>query len=134
MKKKLSEEISKYFINKDEVVAVYIFGSYAKGLERSFSDLDIGILFNENERDIINKINLYMIELSRITRKDIHPVILNSTSEELMRQIFSKGKCILVNDSKKLSIFKTTMYSRISDFAYYRNIMKTGFVRKVMEG
>jgi len=34
-----------------------------------------------------------MVELSRILRKDIHPVILNSAGEELLRQIFLKGKC-----------------------------------------
>ena len=135
MDKKLSDTISSYFANKDEVIAVYLFGSYAKGTKSHLSDIDIGILFDKRDLDFINsKRNDYIVELSRLLRKDIHPVILNSAGEELMKQIFSKGQCILINDSKKLSRFKMIMYSKISDFAYYRNQMKNGFIRKVMEG
>ena len=46
MNKKLSKIISDYFKNKDEVIAVYLFGSYAYGKNQPFSDIDIGILLN----------------------------------------------------------------------------------------
>ena len=75
-----------------------------------------------------------MVELANILRKEIHPVILNSAGEELMRQIFAKGKCILVKDQKKLSLFKMTMFARIADFGYYRNQMQSGLIRGIMEG
>ena len=102
-----SKKIAAYFANKDEVIAVYLFGSYAKGTESHLSDIDIGILFDKRDLDFINsKRNDYIVELARLVRKDIHPVILNSASEEHMKQIFSKGQCILINDSKKLSRFK----------------------------
>jgi hypothetical protein len=48
----------------------------------------------------------YIVELGRVMRKDIDPVILNSASEEVLRQIFLKGNCILVNDSKKLARYR----------------------------
>lgn len=73
-----------------------------------------------------------MLDLSRILRKDIHPVILNLAGEELLRQVFLKGKCILVKDSKKLAHYKMTAFSRIVDFAYYKNQMQTGLVRNIM--
>ena len=47
-----------------------------------------------------------MSELENILRKEIHLVILNSAGEELTRQIFNYGKCILVKDQKKLSLLK----------------------------
>jgi hypothetical protein len=75
-----------------------------------------------------------MVELGRLMRKDIDPVILNSASQELLRQIFSKGKCILVNDSKELARYKMVMFARIAEFAYYRNQMQLGLIRKIMEG
>lgn len=135
MNDEIEHKTSEYFYNKEEVIAVYIFGSYARKKERPFSDLDIGILIDDRyKKSAIDQRNTYMVELARILKKDIHPVILNSAGEELMKQIFSKGKCILVNDSRKLSRFKTAMYSRIADFAYYRNQMKEGFLRKVKEG
>jgi uncharacterized protein len=130
---KLSKIISDYFSNKDEVVAVYLFGSYASGKNRTFSDIDIGILLNRADPESVNQQKMgYLTELSRIIRKDVHPVILNFASEVLMKQIFSKGRCILINDSKKLAKYKMTMYAKIADYAYYLNKMQKGFIRRTM--
>jgi len=132
---KLEEKIKSYFKNKKEVIAVYLFGSYAVGKEQTFSDVDLGILFDEMDKDLSFKRRTdYLIELGRLLRKDIHPVILNSASEELLRQIFSKGKCILVNDVKKLAVHKMVMLVKIAEFAYYRSQIQSGLIKKVMEG
>ncbi len=111
-----------------------MFGSHAIGNNKPFSDIDIGILLNRMDQEFANQIKMrYLTELSRIIRKDVHPVILNYASEVLMKQIFSKGRCILINDSKKLAKYKMTMYARIADFAYYLNKMQKGFIRRTME-
>jgi predicted nucleotidyltransferase len=134
MNKKLSKILSDYFKNKDEVVAVYLFGSHAIGKNKPFSDVDIGIFLGRTDQEFANQIKMrYITELSRIIRKDVHPVILNFASEVLMKQIYSKGKCILIKDSKKLAKYKMTMYARIADFAYYLNKMQNGFIRRTME-
>ncbi|MGA1863794.1 MAG: type VII toxin-antitoxin system MntA family adenylyltransferase antitoxin [bacterium] len=134
----LKEKIIKYFKNKKGIIAVYLFGSYAKGKECHSSDIDIGILldrnhleYQEHKKTIIKK---SIMELGRILRNDIHPVILNSAGEELLRQIFSNGKCLLINDPEELSRFKMVMFSRITDFAYYRDKMQSGLIKKVTKG
>ncbi len=43
-KHQLIERIKSYFEDRPEVVAVYLFGSYAQGYEKSFSDIDLEIL------------------------------------------------------------------------------------------
>jgi predicted nucleotidyltransferase len=135
MKKNLTIWLKTFFKDKPEVVAVYIYGSQATDKTGDSSDVDIGILLDTSERAAqIEKRNQYMVELANILRKEIHPVILNSAGEELMRQIFAKGKCILVKDQKKLSLFKMTMFARIADFGYYRNQMQSGLIRGIMEG
>jgi len=129
------KKIENFFQDKPEVVAVYLFGSYAEKRERGFSDVDIGILINgTNEEFLIEKRNVYMTKLGRILKKDIHPVILNLAGEELLRQIFLKGKCVLVNDAAKLARFKMVAYVKIAEFIHYRNQMQRGFIKKVMEG
>ena len=131
----LIEKISRYFKDKEEVIAVYLFGSYADGKERPFSDIDIGILLDRSDRFFVKKKrNDYLKELSRILRKDIHLVVLNSASEELMRQIFLKGRCVLINNSERLSRYRMVMLSKIADFAYYRDQMQSGLIRKIMKG
>ena len=131
----IEDKIRDYFQNKREVIAVYLFGSYAAGKEQHFSDIDIGILLHRHQinrgKEIITKC---IVELSRILRKDIHPVVLNIASEELLKQIFLKGKCILAKDSKKLARFRMTKFVEIADFAYYRGQLQSGLIRKVMEG
>ena len=133
MKNNLIEKLTAYFNTKFEIIAVYLFGSYAKGKEHHSSDIDIGLLFDTRDPLLLKKkVDTVMLDLSRILRKDIHPVILNLAGEELLRQVFLKGKCILVRDSKKLAHYKMTAFSRIADFAYYKNQMQTGLVRNIM--
>ena len=121
-------------MDQPEVIAVYLYGSHAVGKEGHASDVDIGVLIDWSERKIEKqKRTRYMVDLATLLRKEIHLVILNSAGEELMRQIFLKGKCILVKDPKKLSLFKMTMFSMIADFSYYRDKMQSGLIRNIME-
>jgi len=134
MKDKLIYKLKAYFGDRSEVVAVYLFGSQATNKTVRSSDVDIGILLDKYDRAIeTEKRNQYLVELTNILRKEVHPVILNSAGEELMRQIFLKGKCILVRNPEKLSLFKMTMYARIADFGYYRDQLQSGLIRNIME-
>ena len=134
MKDKLINRLKAYFKDKSEIVAVYLFGSQATNKTGPSSDVDIGILLDTYDHNTeTEKKNQYLVELANILRKEVHPVILNSAGEELMRQIFLKGKCILVRNPEKLSLFKMTMYARIADFSYYRDQMQSGLIRNIME-
>lgn len=129
------KKIINYFENKEGVIAVYLFGSYANGNARPCSDLDLAILFGSRDRAIINRrLEQYLIDLSRILRKDVHLTAMNFATEELLKQIYKKGNCLVVNDSKKLAYFTMIAYSKIVNFHYYRDQFQAGIVRKVMEG
>jgi predicted nucleotidyltransferase len=134
MEHELIEKLIAYFKMKPNLIAVYLFGSYAKGKEHHSSDIDIGLLFDTRNPVLLNtEVDTVMLDLSRILRKDIHPVILNLAGEELLRQVFLKGKCIFVRDSKKLAHYKMIAFSRIVDFAYYKNQMQIGLIRNIMK-
>jgi predicted nucleotidyltransferase len=135
MKNKLTEKLTAYFKTNSEIIAVYLFGSYAKGKEHRSSDIDIGILFDTIDPvSIKTKTDMVMLDLSRILRKDIHPVILNLAGEELLRQVFLKGECILVKSPKKLARYKMIAFSRIADFEHYKKQMQSGLIRNIMGG
>ena len=135
MENALIEKIQSYFSAKNEVVAVYLFGSFAQGKARRTSDVDIGILLNSNDPDLfkMNQIR-YLKELGRLLRKDIHPVILNTAGEMLMHQIFTKGKCIVDNEHRKHAEFRMVMFSRIAAFSDYKKQMQAGFIKNIIEG
>jgi predicted nucleotidyltransferase len=134
MQDKLINKLNVYSEDKSEVIAVYLFGSQAKNRADRASDVDIGILLDTNDRAAeTEKRNQYLVDPADMLKKEIHPVILNFAGEELMRQIFLKGKCILVRAPEKLSLFKMTMYARIADFGYYRGQMQAGLIRNIMD-
>jgi len=128
----VKREIADYFTNKAEVAAVYLFGSQARRRAVPYSDVDIAILIH---RESIESAHLkrieYLTELGKLLKKDIHAVIMNTAGEELLRQIFSTGICILVNDQKILSRFKTTAFVRIAAFSIYQKQIHKGFIRSL---
>jgi len=86
MYRNIQEQVKAYFENRKEVIAVYLFGSYSEGKERPLSDVDIGVLLDDEYRPCFSDLQvLYMVELARLLRKDIHPVLLNSASEALLK-------------------------------------------------
>ena len=132
MESKLIEKISLYFIDRSEVIAAYIFGSYAKGRQQMESDIDLGILIDQDNISHQNELKRqYIIDLSRILRKDLHLVIMNSAGEDILAQIFKYGQCILNQNPDLLAHFKMITYVMIADFAYYKNLMKKGFTRRL---
>jgi len=97
-------QIKSFFENEKDIVAVYLFGSYASGKVRSRSDIDLAILFDSRSRAAINRrLDKYLIDLPRILRKDTHLTAMDFASEGLLKQIFKNGKCIIVNDTKKIN-------------------------------
>jgi len=131
----IENQIKNYFEHEKDMVAVYLFGSYATGKMRSCSDIDLAILFDSRIRAAINRrLDKYLIDLSRIIRKDTHLIAMDFASEALLKQIFKKGKCIIVNDKKIMAYFKMIAYSKIAGFYYHRREMQSGLIRKVMEG
>lgn len=130
---RLVEKIERYFGTRSEVVAVYLFGSRALDGGRHGSDVDLGIVLDGDRLEqAAALVDECIVALGRLLRRDIHPVILNFASEELLRQIFQKGRCVVVNDAEKLSRFRTLMYSRIADFGQYRHQAQQGLIRRVL--
>ncbi|UCF93426.1 MAG: nucleotidyltransferase domain-containing protein [Desulfobacterales bacterium] len=131
----IEEKITAYFRNQKEVVSVYLYGSYASGQNRAFSDIDLGVLFAGGDKDTIDaRLSQYLGDLTEVLRKDIHLTCMNYASEGLLKQIFKKGRCILVADQKRLTYFKMVAFSRIADFGFYLKQMQAGLICRVKEG
>jgi hypothetical protein len=96
------------------------------------SDIDLAILIDQYNISHQNQlIRQYTIELSRILRRDLHLVIMSSAGEDILAQIYKYDQCILNQNPPFLAYFKMTAFAMIAGFAYYKNIMKQGFTRKL---
>jgi predicted nucleotidyltransferase len=132
----ISKHITEYFKDNADVVAVYLYGSYAVGKHTSTSDIDLGIALDPEKIELdqlIAKRDRFLLDLSRILRKEIHLVILNIAGESLLSQVFKKGNCVFVGNKNKLTLIKSKMLLQIVDFNYYKNIMQSGFIKNVFE-
>jgi uncharacterized protein len=131
----MENKIKDYFSHRNNIAAVYLFGSHVAGKERPGSDVDIAVLFqNRDPEPMIDSIDTYMVDLSRLLKKDIHPVVLNHAGETLLLQILNKGKCIVINDQRKLALFKVEAFAKIFDFTYYYRLMQSGLIKSIMQG
>jgi predicted nucleotidyltransferase len=130
----LKEKIRSYFSNREEVVAIYLYGSHASAKERFFSDVDVGIVLQHKFlKQAFELQSRYMADLGRQLRKDVHPVVLNNAGELLLKQVFQKGVCICINDPEQLKYFKMNRYAMIADFGYYLSMAQDGFRKAVQK-
>ena len=132
-KRSIADPIASYFKVRPEVVAVYLFGSYAPGREKPFSDIDLGVLLDHKSLPKKNDLEtIYTVELGRQLRKDFHIIFMNAAGEILLSQIFKRGKCIFQRNPRLLSRFKTASYSRIADFGFHRKSMERAFISRIL--
>ena len=83
----IQENITTFFEYEKDIVAVYLFGSYADGRERASSDVDLAIFFDNRDREIVNQmLDKYLVALSRNLRKDAHLTAMDFAGEELLKQ------------------------------------------------
>ena len=81
--------------HNENILGVYLFGSYAKGKQKETSDIDLCIFTKEG-------IELHDIEvLGREEGFDIH--LFDKLPELLKFKIFKEGKSILINNKLELS-------------------------------
>ena len=131
----LHNQIKEYFKDHPEVVAVYLFGSFAKRREKIDSDIDLGIVLKHTSISNENELHrIYLVGLTRQLRMDIHLVFMNNAGEGILLQIFKYGKCIVNNSPEELITFKMIRYSMIAEFSYPKNIMEKGFLKNIFEG
>ncbi|MEW6456672.1 MAG: nucleotidyltransferase domain-containing protein [Acidobacteriota bacterium] len=84
-----------------KIIAVYLFGSSTHGIKHRESDLDIGILFennrlSENKLEIYNK--LYSIFSDIFPAKEIDIVFLNDAPLSLQFDAIRNGKILYERD------------------------------------
>lgn len=121
----LKQKIVEYCRAKPEIMACYLFGSFATGANRPGSDLDLAFLLASEIaaaqygtfRDSV------IVDLGRLTRLVIHPIIMNSAGEQLLGQIFRKGICVYQGNEGQLSDFRRRKLPLIAEFAYYSDMM-----------
>jgi len=98
------KRIIDYFKDRDEISALYIFGSAANGKEIAESDVDIAVLINDHKKgrrtyDSLRK--TYYAASPKLSIRPVDIVIMNTAPPFLKHRIIKTGK-VLFDRNKRL--------------------------------
>ena len=118
---KLEERIKEILTGHEEIIVAYIYGSTAKGTERTGSDLDIGLLL----KDDFKSNSLYTariageIEEGCRLQREVDVRMLNDKPLTFLHQVLKYGTVVFTRDEGKRVEFETGVYDRYLDYKPY---------------
>ncbi|RLE12476.1 nucleotidyltransferase domain-containing protein [Candidatus Aerophobetes bacterium] len=118
------EKLRDFFQKRKEVILVYIFGSQAKGIASSLSDVDIAVYLDEKlTRHQRFDLRLFLINrvCSLLGFKKIDLVILNDAPLILQYSILKDGVILYSRDEPKRINIEVKIMSKYFDQKYYQD-------------
>jgi predicted nucleotidyltransferase len=95
------DKVRSYFLNQNNIAAVYIFGSAAKARSHSTSDLDVAVMFVTYRADKEGFIFLnYLAEMEGLIARKIDLVCFNTADSLLKHQIMKYGQILIDKNPK----------------------------------
>jgi predicted nucleotidyltransferase len=123
------ERIIRYFRSRDEVSALYMFGSLSKERATAESDIDIAVLVSElktKRRDFAQIKEEYYRASPRFSLRPVDIVILNTAPPFLKHQILRTGKTLFDRNRKFRAQFTAKATMEYLDFKPLQDIMLKG--------
>lgn len=126
--------LAEYFSEKPEIVTAYIFGSYAEGVSRPDSDVDLAVLLERVPRDTLKYRLDMMDETKRIVRMNTEIIIINEAPRLLQFQVIQKGKVIFEKNPDRRALFEMNVASRYYDYKRYFDYHTRQLTERIKEG
>lgn len=103
------------------VVAIYVFGSGARGTVHAESDIDIAVILKKESARAIARVESY-----RDTYFDVH--VFSKLPLLIQFRVFKEGKALFIADRKTVHKTQVQIFKRYLDFApfiqrYYRRVI-----------
>jgi predicted nucleotidyltransferase len=125
-----------------EVVAVYLFGSAARGTRGKRSDVDIAVLTvarGASTRRSRSLVKYVQAACDALGTDNVDVVLLHRAPIALRHEVFREGKPLLVRDPEALARFRlessreyldTIPLRRMFEEAFFRRVRRNGFARQ----
>ena len=122
-----------------EIVAFYLFGSYATDRQTPMSDVDLAVLLDKSVRreQYLNERLELMGKLSEILgNAAFELVVLNEVPAALAYRVIQDGELLFIRDEAKSQLvdFKVRTMDRYFDFRPAQKIFSEGLARRMKEG
>jgi uncharacterized protein len=97
--------LAAYFKGQPGIVAVYLFGSVARGTARPDSDIDVGVLYEQAPPStLLGQPYLAEADLSELLRCPVQVIPMNRAPADLVHRILRDGILVLeTNKSRRIA-------------------------------
>ena len=132
----MDKKLAGFFNKQEDVKLAYLYGSTAKGKERTLSDVDIAVLLDEslNKKERFNLQLKLISELTGILKTDkVDLVVMNDAPLSLKYEIIKANHPLFVRDEGERIDLEHKILSRYLDRRYYEKRWAAEFLRKVVE-
>ncbi len=133
----LLQKLAVHFTGRKEVVAVYLFGSYARGKADHLSDLDIALLLRPDlPREAMWRLGLRLdVEVCDVLgTDDVDVIVLNTAPLEAQFEVIRTGILLHSNDEGIRTEYEVLMMSAYWDFKKVLDEYDAYALRRIREG
>lgn len=131
----IHQTINDYFADKQEVVIVYLFGSFVSGKVNEQSDVDVAVYFDSKfSADLYHdKILQFSDELNRVFNRQIDIVVLNKAQSFLKFHIIKTGVRIMQRFDEVKTEFEARTMIEYFDFLPIRQRLESAMIKRIKE-
>ena len=109
--------------NQPQVVFAYIFGSYAAGSPKPFSDVDVAVYLEGNDNLTETKLRILEKLSDALSTDDIDLVVLNTTSLPHAINILKKKRVLVDKQPYARHAFESLIMRKYYDFSIKESAM-----------
>jgi hypothetical protein len=100
-----------------DAVAVYLFGSFARGTARPDSDVDVAVLYAKSPAPTLEAQPFDLeADLEKLLDRPVQAVVLNTAPIDLVHRVLCDGRLVLERDRKRRIQFEVRARNEYFDF------------------
>lgn len=123
-KERITQVIRDHFAQREDVAAIYVFGSLAADRLTPASDIDIGVLYMDDAASDVEQFLSDRAELNMVLGRDIDLVRLNRAPPVLRYQVLKYGECVLTRHPQSVHRFFVRTINEYFDLKQSRRVIE----------
>jgi len=138
IKKKIDYDKLQNYCKENGVLAIYLFGSQLGEKTDKFSDLDLGVVFFESEKDKLNDVNFYMsfknelVSIFDFSKIDL--LFLQNSGLKIPFKVITNGEVIYSADREKRLDYEDMAICKGLDFKKELELYYKELEEKILSG
>ncbi|HHW14838.1 MAG TPA: nucleotidyltransferase domain-containing protein [Firmicutes bacterium] len=129
----LAEALRPVFAGRDDLVAVYLFGSYATPEETERSDVDLGVIFRSHPT-LTDELGLEVAVCAALGTDRVDVVNLNRARVDFQFRALQEGALLFCADDEARADFVEEVLNRYGDYGLIIRRFHEDFLEGLREG